>query len=407
MYMVDSASSARAGVVSTDGNILIQDAQLETGDIATDYIPTTTTAVSVGPVSNLPRLNYPINADGSVGCPSLLLEPQTTALNLNSEVLSNWTQVRATISSNAITSPDGYQNADGIVASAANDDHFITQNIAVTASAYTFSAFVKKGSKNWVRLWETATDVYVDFNLETGATGTTVGGVTSKGTQDYGNGWLRCYITYTATAGTNPFRVYAMEANNDKTFVGDGSTVDIYVWGINLTQSAYATSYIPTLAASVTRVADACSKTGISSLIGQTEGAVFFEIDQLADVSKLEGILYLSDGTSTTDYMNFYFAFSNILHCDVAVGGVTQASFNLGTITTLTKIALAYKANDFAVYKNGVQIGTDNSGNVPTTSKLTLGATQVGSAVMKGVFAQALLFKTRLTNQQLQELTSL
>jgi hypothetical protein len=47
-------------------------------DIATDYIPTTTTAVSVGPVANLPRLNYPINSDGSVGCPSLLLEPQRT-----------------------------------------------------------------------------------------------------------------------------------------------------------------------------------------------------------------------------------------------------------------------------------------------------------------------------------------
>jgi hypothetical protein len=65
-------------VVGSAGNILIQAAQLETGDIATDYIPTTTVAVSVGPVANLPRLNYPINSDGSVGCPSLLLEPQRT-----------------------------------------------------------------------------------------------------------------------------------------------------------------------------------------------------------------------------------------------------------------------------------------------------------------------------------------
>jgi hypothetical protein len=63
---------------TTAGSIYFQNAQIETGDIATDYIPTTTTAVSVGPVANLPRLNYPINSDGSVGCPSLLLEPQRT-----------------------------------------------------------------------------------------------------------------------------------------------------------------------------------------------------------------------------------------------------------------------------------------------------------------------------------------
>jgi hypothetical protein len=70
-------TSGQAGYDGTN-NAWLQNAQLETGDIATDYIPTTTTAVSVGPVANLPRLNYPINSDGSVGCPSLLLEPQRT-----------------------------------------------------------------------------------------------------------------------------------------------------------------------------------------------------------------------------------------------------------------------------------------------------------------------------------------
>jgi hypothetical protein len=74
-------ATGNANVTQSSGNILIQAAQLETGDIATDYIPTTTTAVSVGPVANLPRLNYPINSDGSVGCPSLLLEPQRTNSN--------------------------------------------------------------------------------------------------------------------------------------------------------------------------------------------------------------------------------------------------------------------------------------------------------------------------------------
>jgi hypothetical protein len=62
------------GTTSYDnGTIYIQDAQLETGDIATDYIATTSAAVSVGPVANVPRLDYL----GS-SCPRLLLEPQRT-----------------------------------------------------------------------------------------------------------------------------------------------------------------------------------------------------------------------------------------------------------------------------------------------------------------------------------------
>jgi hypothetical protein len=48
-------------------------AQLESGDIMTDYIATTTAAVSVGPVANLPRIDYT-----GGGCGKLLLEPQRT-----------------------------------------------------------------------------------------------------------------------------------------------------------------------------------------------------------------------------------------------------------------------------------------------------------------------------------------
>jgi len=399
-------SQSPAGNISyagtTGSGIYAWGLQVETGDIATDYIATTSSAVSVGPVSGLPRLDY----SGGASCPSLLLEPQTTALNTNSEVLSNWTQVRATISSNAITSPDGYQNADGIVASTANDDHFISQNIAVTAIPYTFSAFVKKGSKNWVRLWETSTNVSVDFNLETGATGTTVGSVTSKGTQDYGNGWLRCYITYTATAGTNAFRVYAMEADNDKTFIGDGSTVDIYVWGINLTATSYLQSYIPTLSTAVTRVADTASKTGISSLIGQTEGTLFVEFDFNGN--------YDANGIVAIDILG---AGGNEAYIFITGGGQLRlelyvASVIQGLITTSIgavgrkKIAFAYKANDFVGYMNGVQIGTDTSGTVGAMDTVYVGTYQ-SATYAAGNMNQTLLFKTRLSNTDRATLTTI
>jgi len=76
----------------TSGNILIQASQLEAGDVMTDYIPTTTAAVSVGPVANTPRINY---LGG--GCGKLLLEPQRTNLMTFSEQFDSWTKSNVAI----------------------------------------------------------------------------------------------------------------------------------------------------------------------------------------------------------------------------------------------------------------------------------------------------------------------
>jgi hypothetical protein len=52
---------------------------------------------------------------------------------------------------------------------------------------------------------------------------------------------------------------------------------NLHLWGAQLEAGAYPTSYIPTTTATVTRNADAISKTGISDLIGQTEGVLFLK----------------------------------------------------------------------------------------------------------------------------------
>jgi hypothetical protein len=115
---VDTITEARIEVRSSSGTatcdagsfVYIQNAQLETGDIATDYIATTSAAVSVGPVANVPRLDYL----GS-SCPRLLLEPQRTNAITFSEQMNNaaWIKnVNAAVTANQAISPDGYQNAD-------------------------------------------------------------------------------------------------------------------------------------------------------------------------------------------------------------------------------------------------------------------------------------------------------
>jgi hypothetical protein len=173
----DTASIASTGD-GTNG-VLIWGAQLETGDIATDYIPTTTVAVSVGPVANLPRLNYPINSDGSVGCPSLLLEPQRTNLGTYSESFDNATWVKdfSSVTANTTTSPDGTTNADTYTGNGGSNVKFIYQANSVTSgTTYSISVYAKKNTNNFLQI-NTATtpfgvNAWANFNLDSGVVGT-------------------------------------------------------------------------------------------------------------------------------------------------------------------------------------------------------------------------------------------
>jgi hypothetical protein len=407
MYMVDSASSARAGVVSTDGNILIQDAQLETGDIATDYIPTTTTAVSVGPVSNLPRLDYPINADGSVGCPSLLLEPQRTNVITFSEQFDNaaYTKTNVSVTANTSVSPDGYTNADTILSTAASPR--LLSPTFTFGAATNVSIFVKYVSQQFVQLFGAgAFGDFANFDIQNATLGTSGASTANAKIENYGNGWLRISATFSGFAGNTTARIgFTASSSAGWNDLDTAFSKSVLAYGFQAEVGAYATSYIPTLGASVTRVADACSKTGISSLIGQTEGTLFLEITTTNDITTVTPI-GISDGTGSNRVL--LYVGSGVLNALVTVLNVTQVSIFSGAISANTsyKMAIAYKANDFAFYVNGVLVGTDTSGTVPACSKFSYD-NGPGTAPFYGLNNQALLFKTRLTNQQLQELTSL
>jgi hypothetical protein len=384
--------------VSAGDNIYIQNAQLETGDIATEPILTTSAAVSVGPVANVPRLDYL----GS-SCPRLLLEPQRTNSCLWSEQIDNagWSKTRASVTANAETSPDGYTNADAIIADSVNDDHFVGQNISVTnATAYSFSAFLKKGNKNWARLWNTSVG-YADFDLTNGVVGTQSSATGSI--ENFGNGWYRCTILYTASStSAQAHRIYTLEGDNNKTFAGNGLTTNLYVYGAQLEAGSYATSYCPTLGAVVTRGADVASKTGISSLIGQTEGTLYWE------GRIVEGVgtdLFIAGDITNSIFFNI--TSSNSLRIGIRANGTLVLSPSGGTVATNNKIALAYKSGDVVAYVNGVQVITDSTSFTfsDSISKIEL-ARAFFDAKATQLTAQALLFKTRLSNADLAALTA-
>ena len=398
------------------GTIAIWGFQLEASDFgATAYIPTTTAAVSVGPVANVPRLDYL----GST-CPRLILEGQRTNLVTYSEQLDNaaWTKLFLGVTANNATSPDGSTNAEKLIPDATLNTHLFFQTITPAAGVYTLSAFFKAGEYNFACLrLSTDSDTKrfaVVLNLTTGVITATdsLGSPTSTSSkvENYGNGWYRLSISSAHASGIM-YPTFAVSStavptfsNSLPLFTGNG-TSGIFAYGCQLELGAYSTSLIPTLAASATRGADACSKTGISSLIGQTEGVLFVDWNYENKTDANGSIPIILTGSGGEAYI--YVSGAGTLLGDLYNSGL-QASI-AGAIGSVgrKKIAFAYKQNDFVLYLNGVQIGTDTSGTVGSLTGLFVGSYYTSGYSSNTGINQALLFKTRLTNAELAELTTL
>jgi hypothetical protein len=420
-FVLSDAMGSTGGVPS-GSTMYFWKAQIETGDIATDPITTLGTAVSVGPVSGLPRLDY-LNST----CPRLLLEPQRSNIALYSEQFDNadWTKLNATVTANQTQDPTGYDGADKLIQTTATAEHSIYNTISVTSgTTYAGSVFLKMGdgSTSWryaqVRFrnggFGTGGGVVVD--LLNGAI-TYSSGLASSSIESYGNGWYRVSIVQasTVTSASAGIVVAFNDTSNSfsVSFAGD-TNANMFLFGAQIEAGSYSTSYLNTLSTSVTRVADSASKTGISSLIGQTEGTVFLEFEISTNTgfnSQYPALIDISDGTSSNRFSlllnNASFSPAK-LQLFVVNGSATQASITASaSITTgRHKVAFAYALNNYAVYMDGVLIGTDTSATVPACSKVAL-TNFDGTFVAENKTSQALLFKTRLTNAQLAELTTL
>lgn len=395
---------------TTNGSIYIQSAQLEQGLVSTDYIPTTTTSVTVGITDDLPRVDY-----SGGGCPSLLLEPSRTNLITQSEYLDAWTKSGCTIANNESTSPEGVDNASKFIASSGLSVKIAYQIISSTNSvAHTVSAFYKSDEYNYafLRVGGQSPSPYVIYNLSNQSIVSTANATSTK-IEDYGSGWYRVSMTYTANNTTNAVNVsflptsgYSLDSVNQPSYNGDGSSGG-YVYGVQLESSAsYVSSYIPTYGTSTSRSADSCSLTNASNLIGQSEGTLFWDLETTnTDLYKR---LSLNDGSTTNWIFVGIELATGVCRGYVKDSGVVQVSVT-GT-TDLTgdriKLALAYANNDFILYANGSQVATDTSGTVPSCNRIDVGSQNPASDVnAQSTTKQAILFPTRLTNDQLAELT--
>jgi hypothetical protein len=399
----------RLGLIGYNGtdtcDLSIAFSQVEAGDIATDYIATTSAAVSVGPVANVPRLDYL----GST-CPRLLLEPQRTNSLTYSEQFDNaaWTKGGDTIlTANYGTSPDGYQNADRLVADTSSGGHIVYRTITTTGT-HTISIFAKASGYNYTFLgYDGGNLTYgIVFNLSNGTISQNPAGLTGTIEAVGSDGWYRCTLTYNYAIAAY-FVVAPHDNSGAYNWTGNG-TDGILIWGAQAEfNSAYASSYVNTLGAAVTRGEDDCVKSSATSIIGQTEGVVFFEWEY-QNVGSSGGNIVISLDGAGGDEIYFWVQPNGTYNFDVgdSGSGVVGISGSMGSFGT-KKIAFAYKNNDFALYINGVLAGTDTSGTVPTCNRLYVGRYWANTSynIASGI-KQVLVFKTRLSNADLAALTA-
>ena len=391
-YTVSQASNwyiANANDSATR-SIFIWGAQLNIGSTAKPYFPTTDRL-------NVPRLTY---QNGGGGCPSLLLEKQSTNEANYSQQFddSYWYKNYQSVTANATTSPDGTQNADLLIPSAGTGDHYLlSQTVSnISGQVVTLTLFVKKKENDYFYFGTGGASAFGAVVYQFSTNTFVVSGLSATAT-NFGNGWIRLSITGTTGATDLRFLFTPTDSTGSRTYNANG-TDGTYIWGAQSEASSYPTSYIPTTSSSATRVADACFKTGISSLIGQTQGTIFWDINFVADGT--EQTINISDGTNFI-YLQKYT--DNKIYTGVYngsfVGSITSSVLTSGR----KKIAFGYILNSLVLYINGVLIGTDLTSTIPTCDRLSLTVSNTGSIETNNF----ILFPTKLTNAELASITTL
>lgn len=377
---------------------------------------------------NTPRFDYdPV----TLAAKGLLIEEARTNLLTYSSDWTNaaWTKSRATVTTNATAAPDGTSDADKLVEdTTASATHRVFQQAAKAASSLTrtFSVYLKAAERTFARVSvsdNTETVVArADVNLSTGTitAASVVGGSTisaaSSNITPAGNGWYRCSITATFDATiTNPGAfVFICDALASISYTGNG-TSGLFIWGAQWEDGAFATSYIPTVASTVTRSADVATMTGtnFSSWYNQSEGTFVAAFDRFGFDSSAGSVLLAQADDGTTN--NRVALRLNARLSDAAAqativnGGSVIVNAHAGALTSMVdrnvRAAMAYQVGTPAVGRDGSVADVAAAASLPTVNQLTIGQGPGASAV-NGHIRSVTYYNTRLPNAQLQALTA-
>ena len=275
--------------------------------------------------TNIPRIDY------TGGTASILLEPQSTNLIAYSEDFSDasWTKTgSASITSSYGVSPSGTISSSRFLTT---DNSFLYESVNVTQGVeYTFSIWVKSNNNS-----------LDNFRIHINGDNSSAFTATSN--------WQKFQHTFTSVNASHNFGL-----------VGDTLGSDLEIWGAQLEELPYATSYIPTSGAMATRLADKVTGAWSTDLINSTEGVLYAEIAR-SEEENLYRLLGIDDGTSNNYIKMGYGNASGNFWIRAVINGVTVISSDNALTSNpneFYKIAIRYQSGNSAIYINGTSILT-------------------------------------------------
>jgi len=360
--------------------------------------------------TNVPRLNYRLDADGTVSsCPELLLEPQRTNKLGYSEDFTNWSDSGVTVTANDIVAPNGTKTADKL-ASSANNWRRSKSFTAVNGTTYTYSIFAKLDTTTTttttqVEIFKGASGFTVDFDL---SNKTIVGsGLTDAFIEEYPNDWYRIGGTYTANGTTNIIYVYP---SANYSIAGT-----MYFWGSQVEVGSYKTSYIPTPTASeATRNKD---QAEINNFADAPTGYPFtMYVNMRIDTAvKGYGMSFGWDATSNYYYSIGYSEDSGNLRKFRFTNRGNGNAYNFNTTAEYYegnhKLAVKFlSSTNFIAYINGIEVAnfthTANAFNGNIQDVLVGQLREVGDTNDRTPIKEAFIFNKALTDAEMVEVTS-
>lgn len=310
-----------------------------------------------------------------------LLEESSTNNCLQSEAFDNASWITgtalqtnaATITADQVKSPDGTNSADLLASSSATTGIVAARQQGFTftnGSTYTISVWAKKKELNFLEISNKDNDAAGRtfskcFNLNTGALGTSGGTVGDASITSYPNNWYRCTVTFTADASSDS-ELYLKARSDDgvNTTYAFGSGEGIYLWGAQVEEQPYATSYVPTTTVPVTRNADVAYIEDTEGLWNWDVGAsIWVDAIPLSNNST-QPIYHYQDATN-----NNYFTLLSDGKVKIAANGNNQLDsdpFDTGLALTKDehfRNCMAIKSNRFHLAQNG-----SLSPNLPDTT---------------------------------------
>lgn len=193
----------------------------------------------------------------------LLIEGYSQNKLLYSEEFNNaaWTKSSATISAEAIAAPDATVTAEKLIEDSTLGGHYVSQSVTITDGAeVTISVFVKPAERTWFQIYTSLTtnsSAGTWFDLANGVIGTQ--GHNNATITKLSNGWYRCSVTELDTVGdTSLITQFGVHTSDGETLHQGDGTSGLYIWGTQLEEKPFSSSYIPTTSSASSRASLWC-----------------------------------------------------------------------------------------------------------------------------------------------------